>query len=276
MPTIDSSTERQHPDLTRSRRTVTVLGCDGSYPGPGGAASGYLVRSGETTVLVDAGPGAFANLQRLGDPAALDAVVLSHVHPDHWIDVSSLAVWLKLSRTGHLPAARIPVPVLAPPGLRSHAYDGGATDVLAWEEVEPSSVRGVGELVLRFVATDHGPPTLAVRFDPRPPGSSSTDQGPATAAFAYSADTGPDWSVEELGTGIGTVLCEATYLRDDEGRFQHLSGRQAGAMAAAAGAGRLVTTHRWPTVSEHALVDEASGAFGAPVTPAAVGLMVEW
>ncbi len=248
-------------------RTLTVLGCDGSYPGPGGAASGYLVEAGGTAVLLDAGPGTFVNLQKVADPGALSAVVLSHEHPDHWTDLESLAVWL-----GHGPGrwrpSPAPVPVLAPPGLRARSYFEGATDIFAWQEVAPSAVQTVGELTLRFVATDHGPPTLAVRLD--------GPEGPAGGSLAYSADTGPDWSVEELGVGLGTVVCEATYTRSDEGSLRHLSGRQAGAMAADAGVGRLVVTHRWPTVSPDELADEASTAFGRDVLQAHEGLVVEW
>jgi ribonuclease BN (tRNA processing enzyme) len=256
-----------------------VLGCDGSYPGPGGAASGYLVQERATTLWLDAGPGTFANLQQVCDPGTVDAVVLSHEHPDHWTDLESFAVWRR-----RFPV-RPPVPVYAPPGLRRRSYfadDRG----LAWEEVGPSYRLVLGDLTCSFVATDHGPPTLAVRVDPTGgpaaatpvvPGSSGiSETTDLSGSLAYSADTGPDWSVEELGRGIGTVLCEATYTRAHEGELRHLSGRQAGAMAAAAGVGRLVLTHRWPTVSAGALAAEADEAFGRPVHQAVAGRVFEW
>jgi ribonuclease BN (tRNA processing enzyme) len=244
-------------------RTLTVLGCDGSYPGPGGAASGYLVEDGTTTLWLDAGPGTFARLQQVCDPGAVDAVVLSHEHPDHWTDLESFAVWLR--QTG----ARRPVPVYAPPGLRRRSYFAD-DPALSWREAEPSMRVVVGGMTASFVATDHGPPTLAVRIDPA--GSGDDRSG----SLGYSADTGPDWSLEELGTGIGTVLCEASYTRDLEGSARHLSGRQAAAMAAGAGAGRLVLTHRWPTVSAGALAAEADEALGRPVHQAESGRVFEW
>jgi ribonuclease BN (tRNA processing enzyme) len=260
-----------------TQRSLTVLGCDGSYPGPGGAGSGYLVRSGQTTVLLDAGPGTFSNLQVLGDPGALDAVVLSHEHPDHWTDLESLAVWLHHGPPRPGPA-RAPLPVLAPPGLRRRSYFS-QDPVFDWREVEPEGAQQVGDLALRFSATDHGPPTLAVRFDADLPatraGGGAPGGGPA-AALAYSADSGPDWTVAALGAGLGTVLCEATYTRGSEGSLRHLSGRQAGVMAADAGVGRLVLTHRWPTVSADELGAEAGEAFGRPVEQAAVGRVFEW
>jgi ribonuclease BN (tRNA processing enzyme) len=123
----------------------------------------------------------------------------------------------------------------------------------------------IGSLHIRFSTTDHGPPTRAMRFD-----------DPAGPALAYSADTGPGWSVGSFGPGIGTFLCEATHLRDGEGHSQHLSGRQAGAMAREAGVDRLIITHRSPTVSAGAVVDEATAAFGRPVEQAAVGAAFDW
>ncbi len=118
-------------------RTVTVLGCDGSYPGPGGAGSSYLVKAGGVTVLLDAGPGSFSNLQRFDAPELVDLVVLSHRHPDHWTDLESMAVW-----AGYGPGLKAldgPIEIYAPPGLRprSSFADG---PMLAWTEVDSSHV----------------------------------------------------------------------------------------------------------------------------------------
>ena len=95
-------------DVTGSHLSIRVPGCDGSWTGPGGAGSGYLVASGGTSVLVDAGPGTFANLQRWIDPAVIDAVIISHHHPDHWTDLYALATHARfaLDRRG--------IPVYAP------------------------------------------------------------------------------------------------------------------------------------------------------------------
>ena len=248
---------------------LTVLGCDGSYPGPGGAASGYLVQGDGVTLWVDAGAGTFANLQLVSDPAAVDAVILSHEHPDHWSDIDSFATWL------HDAHSAAPVPVYAPPGLRGRAYCAD-DPVLRWCEVEPScrltmlAPSGEGGLGCAFSVIDHGPPTLAMRIDllsraAAPPG-----------ALVYSADTGPDWSPEWLGAGIGTFLCEATYTRELDGTARHLSGRRAGEMAAAADVGTLVITHRRPHVSAAELRAEADEAFGRPVRQAATGKVFEW
>ena len=242
--------------------TLTILGCDGSFAGPGGAGSGYLVRTAAATIWLDAGPGTFGRLQEVCYPGTLDAIVLSHEHPDHWTDLESFAVWARHQNAGE------PVLVLAPPGLRERSYFAH-DHALEWRVVEPSACIDVRDAKLTFVTTDHGPPTLAVRID-------TTDAEPTDKALAYSADTGFDWSVEALGEGIGTFLCEASHTKDREGEFQHLSGRQAGLMASSAGVGDLVITHRIPTVDAEAVALEAAEALGRAVYQAVPGATFEW
>jgi ribonuclease BN (tRNA processing enzyme) len=239
--------------------TVTVLGCDGSHAGPGGAGSGYLVRSWATDTMVwlDAGPGTFATLQRVADPTRLDAVILTHEHVDHCSDVLGLATAARWT----WPERREPVTVLAPPGVRARLEPTGAKSdgVLAWTDVGDGDGIAIGGLQVSFARTEHGPVTLAVRLQ-------SGDK-----ALGYSADSGPGWSLDALGTDLDLALCEATYTRDHEGTADHMSGRQAGATARRAGARRLVVTHRWATIPAAAVRAEAEAAFGGPVEQAAVG-----
>jgi ribonuclease BN (tRNA processing enzyme) len=234
--------------------TLTVLGCSGSFPGAGGACSGYLVDDGSTRLWLDAGSGTLANLQRHIDLAELDALVLSHEHPDHWTDVEGFHNVLRfvLLRRGF--------PVYAPAGLRQRTYEDMAPWV-AWNDVSDGDHATVGTLDLTFSRTDHGPETLAVRVDAATAGTS----------LGYSADTGPGWSLEALGEGLGCGLCEATVPIDREGEMQHLSARQAGASARAAGARSLVLTHLWPTLDPERSRSDGAEAFGEPVEVAAVG-----
>jgi ribonuclease BN (tRNA processing enzyme) len=236
--------------------TLTVLGCDGSHQGAGGAASGYLVRSWATgtAVWLDAGPGSFGNLQRFTDPMALSAIVLTHEHVDHCSDVDGFvtaARWV-------YGFDRAPVPVYAAPGVRDRVHHD-SEGILDWHEVGDGDGTHVGDLRLAFSRTDHPPVTLAVRVD-----------GPS-GALGYSADSGPGWSFSSLGPDLDLALCEATYTVDHEGTAGHMSGRQAGSNAKAADARRLVVTHRWPTVPAAAILVEATEAFGGPVDQAAVG-----
>ena len=239
--------------------TLTVLGCDGSYPGPGGACSGYLVSDGTTHVWLDAGNGTLAALQQHVPLESLTGVVLTHEHPDHCADVEGLYVW---ARWG---ADRRRVPVLSPVGVRDGRYHP-VEDLAPWFDwtvVADGSLTSIGGLTFRFSRTDHGPETLAVRVEG------------GGRVLGYSADSGPDWSLAALGPGLDVALCEATFLSDQEGSVPgHLSARQAGAMARSAGVGRLVLTHLWPTVSVEASASEGSAAFGSPVHVARPGDVV--
>ncbi|MGH3578408.1 MAG: MBL fold metallo-hydrolase [Mycobacterium sp.] len=223
--------------------SVTVLGCDGSYAGAGGACSGYLVQGAGLNLWVDAGPGTLANLQRHVTLSEVDAVVLSHEHPDHWHDLEGLAVacYHALGRTG--------VPVYAPPALRSLVYHY-THEVFSWTEVADGDVVDLGGVVASFSRTDHGPVTLAVRFDS------------AGRSVGYSADSGPGWSLEALGPDLDLAICEATYTKQDEGRLRHMSARQAGTSACEARVDHLVLTHKWTTVDPEAVMAEGSEAFG--------------
>lgn len=231
--------------------TLTVLGCDGSYPGPGGAGSGYLLQTPATAIALDLGPGTLARLQLHCSLAALDAVVVSHEHPDHRSDLESLC--LAVADLG-----RPPLAVYATAGARD-AFFFPRRGELEWNVVSDGEEVRVGDVALSFSRTDHGPETLAVRADL--PGGS----------LAYSADTGPGWSVAALGAGIGLFLCEATWDEEHRGGESHLSGAEAGAMAKAAGVGRLVVTHIRPSVQPGNVVAQAAAAFGGPVEQATPG-----
>jgi ribonuclease BN (tRNA processing enzyme) len=203
-------------------------------------------------LLVDAGPGTFANLQRFVDPGSVDGVILSHVHPDHWTDIYSFDLFARqvTERSG--------IPVLAPRGLEQRAAVSGSS-ALTWRQVRQGDRVGVGDLDCTFSSTDHGPETLAVRIDG------------GGRSLGYSADSGPNWSLAELGPELDLILCEATFTSEHEGVPGHMSARQAAMQARSAGVPRIVLTHRWPTVDASALAEEAARSFGRPVEQAEIG-----
>ena len=227
--------------------TLTVLGCSGTYASPGQACSGYLVSDGSTTVWVDAGSGTLANLQRHVGLDGVDALVLSHEHPDHWTDLEG---FFNVCR---FVTGRQGIPVYAPASIKERTYNEDESPYFEWRDIGDGSRADVGGLTFTFSRTDHGPETLAMRIDG------------GGRSMGYSADTGPKWSLAELGTGLDLALCEATFLREQEGEAQHLSGRQAGASAREAGAQRLVLTHIWPTTDKERSRAEAADAYGDPV-----------
>jgi ribonuclease BN (tRNA processing enzyme) len=233
---------------------LTVLGCDGSYPGPGGACSGYLVRGGGSTVWLEAGSGTLAGLQMHAGLEDIDAVVVSHEHPDHWSDLEGLcsALLFGPADTGPPRRDRPKLAVYGPAGVRARMQYLEESPI-AWNEVSDGSEVSVGAMTLSFSRTDHGPETLAVRVEAD------------GATLGYSSDSGPGWSLEAFGRGLDLALCEATFTKRDEGRLQHMSARQAGQSARVAGARRLMLTHRWPSVAARDVYEEGSDAYGRPV-----------
>lgn len=237
---------------------LTVLGCSGSYGAPaGGACSGYLVRAGEVALWVDCGNGSFVNLQRHIYPQDLTAVVVTHAHPDHCVDIYGLHVLNKygLERSG--------LPVYAPEGVAEQLEPlvGDWSDTFDWRTVADGDQVAVADVSLRFSRTDHPTPTTAVEV---------AHEG---KRLVYTSDTGPNWSCEVFGPGADLVVSEATYQHDDIRSPIHLSARQAGEMARAACAKRLLLTHLWPTIDPVASVAEGSDAFGRAAVLAAPHLV---
>lgn len=237
---------------------VTVLGCDGSYPGPGGACSGYLVRYPGHRIWVDCGNGTLAALTERIALSDLTAIYVSHEHPDHRADLDAFLIARRCIPTQ-------PTPLYGPPGLSNrlyHDFDGlvDIREVSDGQELELApDWPGEAPLRLAFSRTDHGPPTFALAIT-----------SPA-ATLAYSADTGPRWSLASFNRPIDTALCEASYMTEMGRVPGHLSAEEAGAMAQAAGVKRLVLTHRWPNVPLDPWLAEARAKFLGPVSGAFPG-----
>jgi ribonuclease BN (tRNA processing enzyme) len=237
--------------------TLTVLGCDGSFPGPGGAGSGFLVRGGGATVWLDCGPGTLANLQRHVRLEDVDAIVITHEHPDHRTDVEGFAV------ANEYFLERLDFPVYAPAGVFDNGYH---TDPPALEHhlIDDGDAWKIGALAFRASKTDHVETTLAVRIELE------------GRSLAYSADTGAAWSLAQLGEPVDLALVEASYTAEREaGHLHHLSGREAGMLAREAGARRVVLTHFWPTEDRAAIKAEAEASYGGPVELAAIDAVFE-
>jgi ribonuclease BN (tRNA processing enzyme) len=245
-------------DVVNGRIELTVLGCSGSYGAPaGGACSSYLVRAGGTTIWLDCGNGSFANLQQHARVEDIDAVVISHGHPDHCVDIYGLHVLYKYG------LERDCLPVFAPDGVdkQLEALVGAWDDTFDWHTIGDGDTTTVKDAQLRFSRTDHPPPTMAVEITH------------ADRRMIYTSDTGPLWSPEVFAPGANLILSEATYQHDDIRAPIHLSARQAGELARAAQAKQLMLTHLWPSLDPVASVEEAAEAFGKAVVLAAPHLV---
>jgi ribonuclease BN (tRNA processing enzyme) len=245
---------------------LTVVGCSGTLPGPQSPCSGYLVESAGFRLLVDAGNGAIGAMQRHADMLAIDAVVISHLHADHCLDL----VPYSYARRHH-PRAPVPrLPVYGPRGLQERlcaAFEqrpaDGLDDVYEFRTVQEGR-RTVGPFAIDLARMNHPVETYGMRI---------MADG---ATLAYSADTGHSDALVALARNCDLFLCEASYLdgpRNPPGL--HLSARAAAEHALRAGVRRLVLTHLVPWNDPRRTAAEAAAAYGRPVELAASGATFE-
>ncbi|WP_069113078.1 MBL fold metallo-hydrolase [Jiangella alba] len=243
---------------------LTVLGCSGSMPGPGSPASGYLIEADGVRLVLDLGNGALGPLQDVvgvAGLAELDAIVLSHLHPDHCMDLCGLYVALRYG----LPSRRR-IPVYGPGGTADRmaaAYgkepDPGLSGEFDFREHPVDGFR-VGPLTVRVAPVVHPVAAYAVRVE---------HDG---RSLVYSGDTAATPALVELARDTDLFLCEAAYADgDDNPPGIHLTGREAGEHAAAAGARRLVVTHVPPWGDPQRAAEHASAVYDGPVELAVPG-----
>lgn len=239
---------------------LTVLGCSGSVPGPASPASGYLVRAGRTSVVLDLGNGSFGALQRYLDPFDLDALVLSHLHPDHCADVSAMTVYRRYrpTRPQGGPIALYGPSQIADRLVAAYAVDAEertGTDLSDVYDFRPfAGPVQIGDAEVRAALVDHPCEAYALRVSH------------AGRTLVYSGDTGPCRSFVDLATGADVLLAEASWPDSpDNPQGVHLSGRDAGHAAAAAEVGRLLITHVPPWTDPDQVLTEAKSAFPGPV-----------
>jgi len=236
---------------------VTVIGCSGTYSSSDSACSSYLVQTSTTSVVLDAGPGSSIELQKHLNLADVDAIILSHEHPDHWTEMPSL---YHAYRFG---IGRPHVPVYGTAGTRvllDAACDEATAYTFDWVTIDASSVLEIGDIVFTFSETDHPVETVAIRAES---GGSS---------IVYSADTGPDWSPVRFDAPIDLMIYEASLRVDMEDRgIPHISGRQAGIRATDANVGSLVLTHIPPGEAHEERSEATIAEFSGPVALAAPG-----
>ena len=274
---------------------LTVLGTATPYPRPDNPCSGYLLQStpaeavlaGEadparTTVWIDAGSGTLAELQRHTSLHELSAIWISHRHADHSADL--LVAYYALRFAEERP--RHPIPLIGPEGLldRLAAFLGPSSvaELPTVFDFRPMSGWGearFGELALSWGPVQHGVPAFGLTVD----GDGSR--------FAYSGDSAPCISLEEIAENADLLLIEAGYDRDpaalpasqagpgagrrphdDEPEAPaHHTPEQAGRVAAAAGVARLVLTHVAASVTPADAVARAAAHFAGPISYATPG-----
>jgi ribonuclease BN (tRNA processing enzyme) len=257
---------------------LTVLGKSPSWEDAGGACSGYLLESDGQSVVIDCGNGVVSKLRRFRDYTRVDAVLISHLHADHFLDLIPWAYALSYApRQQPVPVdrwegtARPARPRLVAPSGAAEVFRRvtgawGSEDLIekafALEEYEESSTPEVGPLRFSFRSVPHFAQTFACRV-------TSGDDGPT---LVFGADSGPNDHLIEVAGGADLLIAEATLPRPErEGPRGHLTAREAGEHAARAGARRLVITHISDELDALSARKAAAAAFDGPVEVARDG-----
>jgi ribonuclease BN (tRNA processing enzyme) len=243
-----------------SVRELTVLGSCGAFPEPGRACSGFAVEWDGFRVVLDLGYATLPRLLGLWPDGRVDAVVITHEHPDHCVDLHGLfRMWFYGGVSGR-------VPLFCPPGVVARlAGLEPDVDLAAVFEVSvlPGSYR-VGPFALGGVALPHFVPNAGVRL--------AADG----MVVAYTGDTGPGPGLAELGRDADVFIVEATDRVGETERPARMlmTSREAGVWARRAGARRLVLTHFWPGNDRGAAVAAARAEFGGEVVAAEEGMVL--
>lgn len=235
---------------------VTVLGSCGGYPSAGRACSGFLVRSAEGCIVLDMGNGTLSNLQEHLPWEKPGGVLLSHLHPDHFLD---LYPYYTARRFSLRPVPSLPV--IGPAGSRERVAGllaetafQGFFESFDWEEVGGGRGFEIAGFRVETCSSLHTVEGLCFRVSAGP------------VSICYSGDTGPVPGLVELASGVDLFLCEATFTSQMSARPEgHLFAREAGAIAAEAGVRQLVLVHLWPAFSRRRALEDACRQFDGPV-----------
>lgn len=254
-------------DSPGPRLRLTVLGCSTAAPHQATANAGYLLQWDDTSLLLDVGLGVVRTLQRVLDPHALTAVVVGHLHADHYLDLVGLRY---LFPWGEAVDDRLPVHL--PPGGRARLdaladavservgfFDGSFSAV----EYDPARELAVGDLRVRFFEGRHYVPAWGVIVE-----------APDGTRFAYTGDTGPSGAVEAAVRDADLLLVESAIVspRHDDMQRGHLTAPEAIALARSARARSALLVHYDP--DRYAEIEAMCVSAGPWVRPAIDGLTV--
>jgi ribonuclease BN (tRNA processing enzyme) len=236
---------------------LTIVGCSGTFPGPESPCSSYLLEHEGFRLLVDAGNGSTGMLQRTVGLLDLDAVVISHMHGDHFLDLITYTYARRYHPDG-LPGC---LPVHGPSDVETHvasAFGRPVTELLAEVyEFHPVSRAGrieIGPFSIDLAPMNHPVETYGMRI------------AAGGRTLAYSADSGVSDELVKIAREADVFLCEASYLDGEANPPDiHLTGKEAGEHASRADVGRLLLTHLVPWGDRERTLGEATAAFAGPI-----------
>ena len=214
---------------------LTVLGAGPAYSDrPGSIGASYLVRHGSTQLVLDLGHGTFSQLASTVEPSTLDALVVSHLHPDHFVDLVPMRHYLRWEFD---PGRRLRVvgPRELPDRLDAlHAQPGFSQEALDTEVLSSGATFRVGSIGIEARRVYHTDDSYAFRL-------SADTGGPG---FVYTGDCGRAEDLDPLIRPGDVLLSEVSFGPGpgDPGAA-HLDGPSVGLLASRSGARRVLLTH---------------------------------
>lgn len=227
------------------------LGTSGAFPEQGRSAAGFLLRSQKADILMDCGNGTLSRLQKYADPRSLGGILLTHLHPDHTMDLYMLQVLMEFDNRGEPP-----IPLYGPEGTweRLLSYlpkEEGfrrAFDIRSYPD-ERFELSGMS--IMAFGALH--------------PGNSHSLRIEGEHTLFYTGDTGFSRSLAEAAYDARMLLAECTFLNEHGSVDYHLIPQEAGELAHAARADKLVLTHFWPGTDREKAKAEAAEFFSGEI-----------
>jgi ribonuclease BN (tRNA processing enzyme) len=245
---------------------LIVLGAAPAYTDRrGSAASSYLLRAGGANLLLDLGQGSFSNLAATLDPSTLAVVLVSHLHPDHFIDLVPLRHYLKWEFN---PPRRVRVAAPATLADRLDFLDGQVGFVADSFDVEALSegVHRFGPFEVEVRRVAHTNESYAFRVAVAVESAVGAEAARAAAGLVYSGDCARVDDLVPLIHPGDTVLSEATFGAGPVAPgAQHITSGDVARVAAQCGAARLLLTHVLSTHSRNGTLASARAAFPGPV-----------
>ena len=255
---------------------IIVLGCWAPYPAPGGACPGYLVKTGQKSFLLDCGNGTLGKLQEHLDFRALDGVFISHLHPDHYLDLFPLRHAIEGSLKDGTRKAKLKLFLPSQPRetfIKLYDFKTAfkiipietlaETEKIQAEEVREYRVNAVCKV--KFFPTKH--PMLAYSMVIEEKG------GDGIKRFAYSGDTGYKQKLIEFWHKADLLLVEASLQEEHKEmtKLGHLTAKEAGQLGRLAQVEKLILTHFWPEFDLRISAQEAADGFTREVELAETG-----
>lgn len=254
---------------------LTCLGGAAAWPNPGQGCSSFLVEAGSTSILVDAGPNTLLELRKHIKYSTLDAIIISHCHADHILDLVPYRYGLVYGPE----RPETPVPLWLPPGgvqqinrlaaaLGSDAEQPADfwTTVFNPMEYAPVDELSIGSVTISFQRTEHAVECYAMRL-----------HGPDLASLTYTADTGSIDNLVAFAKNCDILVAEGTLPESDDASTGagHLMPSQAGLLAALAGARRLVISHLWAERPDEEVMQAARQTYSGDILIAKPGLVID-